>query len=149
MAALRHDDDELETPDSLFQMIQDRTGLEFDFDLCANEHNKKTKNYTSNCFDTSFEYYTKFNAIWCNPPRSKNGKVLKLIYDIYDYCDTPIAVLLCWNDLGNKYGHRLLHMIQNNQVSIINLGKIYFYKNKKITKFPSRLTYFCAILRHV
>ena len=53
-------------------------------------------------------------------------------------------MLLCWNDLGNKYGEKLIPHILNGSIEVHNLGKIKFNKNGIESEFVSRLTYFWA-----
>jgi len=148
MPSLRHDDDELETPQWLFKKIEDWTGLKFDLDLCANSKNKKCSAYIGKNQDAlkitreMFDFY--FPTIFCNPPRSKNGKFVNLVHDIWKECNLDIVMLLCWNDLGNKYGEKLLSGILSQDITVTNLGKVTFDKHGKTTKYPSRLTYFIA-----
>ena len=151
MTGLSHKDDLLETPPWLMEKIEKETNLNFMIDLCASEENTKC-----DCFidkemdllkqgDVTFKYHPKNEALFCNPPRSLNGKFVNFVYDeLWLKYRLDIVMLLCWNDLGNKYGERLLPRIMNREIKVKNLGKIKFYKNGKETEFPSRLTYLYA-----
>ena len=84
------------------------------------------------------------DPIWCNPPRSINGKCVDFVYNYWKNRNEDIVMLLTWNDLGNKYGEKLWSNILSKKIQVKNLGKIKFYKNGKETEFPSRLTYLYA-----
>lgn len=64
-------------------------------------------------------------------------------------------MLLCWNDLGNKYGEKLLPHILEGNIIVGNLGKIKFYKGRtrgsegEESEYPSRLTYFWAWFKRI
>ena len=86
-------------------------------------------------------------TVWCNPPRSKNGKFVKKAFEQWEKHSIDIVMLLCWNDLGNKYGEMIFESILNGRIKVGNLGKVIFNKNGKPSEFPSRLTYFWAWFR--
>ena len=71
--SLAHKDDYFETPDWLFNNIVNETGLEFDLDMCASEENTKCLNYINEETD-ALKFSGDNKVIFCNPPRSKNGK---------------------------------------------------------------------------
>lgn len=147
MTGLSHKDDLLETPPWLFNQIEKETGLKFKTDMCATGENKKCRYFLSefyNALDPLLGYKFVNFPMFCNPPRSKNGKFVKKVNDIWEELNEDIVMLLCWNDLGNKYGEKLLPSIKNEEIQVKNLGKIKFYKNGKETEFVSRLTYFYA-----
>ena len=151
-SGLAHRDDYYETPDWLFDDIVKETGLKFDIDLCADDDNTKCMCYIdeemdilSRIDDIHWRYHMIRDALFCNPPRSKNGKFVDFIYDIlWKKWNFNIVMLLCWNDLGNKYGERLLPHIMNGEIMVKNLGKVKFCKKGVESEFPSRLTYFWA-----
>lgn len=149
--ALAHKDDHYETRPDIFKSIQKETGLFFDLDICATDDNTMCMYYIdeeqdvlSRIDDFHWQYHQPRDAIWCNPPRSKNGKFVNFVYDIlWERHNLNVVMLLCWNDLGNKYGKKLLSHILNGDFEVIdNYGKIKFYKNGKESEYPSRLTYF-------
>lgn len=144
MTSLSHKDDNYETPDWLFNKIQKETGLTFDFDLCATPKNTKCKYYMTELLDTLTWKFTEPRTMFCNPPRSKNGKFVNKIIEIWKELNNDIVMLLCWNDLGNKYGEKLFSHIIDGDIVIKNLGKVIFDKNGVQSEFPSRLTYFYA-----
>lgn len=148
---LSHRDDHYETPQWLFDDIVKKTRLKFDLDLCATDDNTKCMCYIdeemdilSRTDDFHWQYHMIADALFCNPPRSKNGKFVDFVHDIlWKKWNFNIVMLLCWNDLGNKYGKKLLPLIINGEIEIVeNYGKIKFYKNGKESEFVSRLTYF-------
>lgn len=144
MPALRHDDNYYETPWKLFRMIEKETGLKFKTDLCATAENTKVKdNFITESYDL-FKMKSCSSPMWCNPPRSKNGKVVNFLFDYWKENNVDIVMLLCWNDLGNKYGEKLLPHIIDGTIIVRNLGKVIFDKNGVPSEFPSRLTYFYA-----
>ena len=170
MTGLSHKDDLLETPPWLFNQIEKETGLKFNLDIAANHNNHKCEFYQDEFINAlnnewwygykkskfkngkpCFEYHwfgdvlkRKIAVVFCNPPRSKNGKFVNKAIEQWEHLDMDIVMLLCWNDLGNKYGEQLLDHMISGRIQTKNLGKIKFYKNGKETEFPSRLTYFYA-----
>ena len=141
--SLAHKDDYFETPDWLFNSIVNKTGLEFDLDMCASEENTKCLNYINEETD-ALKFSGDNKVIFCNPPRSKNGKFVNKVYETWEGHNTQFVMLLCWNDLGNKYGEKLIPHILNKSIEVHNLGKIKFNKNGIESEFVSRLTYFWA-----
>lgn len=101
-----------------------------------------------NALNHDFKNHIPEDAIFCNPPRSKNGKFVNKLYDSWKEYNLNIVMLLCWNDLGNKYGEKIFKEIEIGKISAHNLGKIKFYKNGIESKYPSRLTYFWAWFKH-
>jgi len=142
---LAHKDDNYETPDWLFKDIEKKTGLRFDLDFCATEDNSKCIGYINKKMDAlqhkGFNSWDDDDAVWCNPPRSMNGKFVNKVYEEWQKNNINFVMLLCWNDLGNKYGKKLIPHIIDGTIEIGNLGKIKFYKNGKESEFVSRLTY--------
>lgn len=133
----------------MFDNIVKETGLFFETDLCATDDNTKCMCYIDKEMDVlrrtayNFKYHMKDEAYWCNPPRSMNGKFVDFCYkEVWNNGMFDVVMLLCWNDLGNKYGEKLLPHIINGDFVVQNLGKVKFYKNGKESEFVSRLTYF-------
>lgn len=150
---LQHRDDYFETPDWLFDYIDEYLPppLRFDLDLCANDDNSKCHAFIdeemdvlSRTGDLHWQYHDKNDVIFCNPPRSKNGKFVNFVHDIlWEKWNLNVVMLLCWNDLGNGYGKKIFDKILSGEIKVIqNLGKVKFYKNGKESEFVSRLTYF-------
>lgn len=148
---LAHKDDLYETPDWLFNAIQKETGLKFKIDVACNEKNAKCTSAYYDALNQSWIRPLVGNIkiakvpVWCNPPRSENGKFVNKAWNEWREHNIDIVMLLCWNDLGNKYGEKLLlPNILNRKIKVRNLGKVIFDKNGKPSEFPSRLTYFYA-----
>lgn len=148
MTSLAHKDDMFETPDWLIKRIQKFTGLKFNIDICANEKNKKCHYYISvgeNALKSNWKQdFAHPTVAFCNPARSINGQFVDKAFNEWKEHNIDIVMLLCWNDLGNKYGEKLLPEIINGNIMVKNLGKVKFYKNGIESKFVSRLTYFWA-----
>ena len=143
MTGLQHKDDYFETPEHIVEEIESKTGLTFTLDLCATHENRKTLWYLSED-DDFLTYPIGINTVcFCNPPRSKNGKFVNRVLEWWRY-NNDIVMLLCWNDLGNKYGAKILKGILDGSIEVGNLGKVKFNKNGKESEFVSRLTYFWA-----
>ena len=150
--SLAHKDDMFETPQWIITDIVRTTKKYIELDLCASDDNSKAVTYINEEMNAlnrmgnpkSWEYYPKDEIIFCNPPRSKNGKFVELVYYIWKECHINVAMLLCWNDLGNKYGEKLIPHILNGDIKVYNLGKVKFNKNGKESEYVSRLTYFWA-----
>jgi hypothetical protein len=144
MAGLSHKDDYLETPDCLINNIEYETGLKFNFDLCGSIQNAKTPAFFSEQDNYLERELNKKMVAFCNPPRSKNGLFVNKVFDDWQKYNINIVMLLCWNDLGNKYGDKIFKKILQRKIKAVNLGKIKFCKDKQLTPFVSRLTYFYA-----
>lgn len=147
MPALAHKDDYYETPKSLFNTIQEETGLKFNIDVSANGTNKKCKyfiNEYDDALSVDWDYHGGSTVAFNNPPRSKNGKFVIKALEQWKKHNIDIVQLLCWNDIGNKYGDILWPHILGKRIKVRNLGKVIFDKNGKPSEFPSRLTYFYA-----
>ncbi len=145
--SLRHDDDYYETPPWLFNKIEQSCGFKFKLDFCASAENTKCIMYLDeqkNALNFDYSMVNSFSPIFCNPPRKNNGKFVNKLYEIWKEYNVDIVMLLCWNDLGNKYGVKLINNILSEKIKIGNIGKVKFYKNGVESKYPSRLTYFCA-----
>ena len=144
---LAHVDDNFETPESIMNEIKKKTGINFHLDVCATKNNTKCRKFFTKKQDAlslpSWKILRngKQQNIFCNPPRSLNGRFVKRL--IYEWITNNynIVLLLTWNDFGNKYGNPLIDYWKNNEIEITNLGKVYFAKKNKVSKFPSRLTY--------
>ncbi len=166
MTGLSHKDDLLETPPWLVELIQKETRLLFNLDVCANKSNAICNEFIDtqlNALNQEWIVYdiaalnTKSKklllggmgtrglpTVFCNPPRTINGKFVTKASEQWKKHNMNIVMLLCWNDFGNKYGEKLFPHILSRRIKVRNLGKIKFYKNGKETKFPSRLTYLYA-----
>lgn len=156
LVALVHKDDYYCTPPQIVIEIESETGLKFELDAAANESNSLCPAFLSEESDAlKQEWLVKAidnNStitpgvkvpVFCNPPRSKNGKFIRKAFEEWNKWNMDIVVLVCWNDFGNKYGQECI--IQPKQlgqlIEIHNLGKVTFYKDGQISKFPSRLNY--------
>ncbi len=152
MASLAHKDDLYETPDWITRDITRITHLNLDFDLCATKQNKKCPDFYSEQSDALAEHspWLIYNGdgtrktLFCNPPRSKNGKFVTKAYNEWQSWGINIVMLLCWNDLGNNYGEILLPHIIKKEIMVRNLHKVKFYKNGIESEYVSRLTYMWA-----
>lgn len=149
--ALVSKDDYLETPSWVIDDIKSETGITEFLDGCANFYNRKFDNYIPddkyggalNEEIPESQWWFHDLPVFINPPRSKNGKfVTKIMNMKKEYPDMTFVVMLCWNDLGNKYCDELRDGIIRGKYFIRNLGKIKFYKNGIETEFSSRLSYF-------
>ena len=144
---LAHKDDEYETPPWVLNQITETTGKRIDTDMCATDANCVGLCYVDKEQDALkhvFEYFYPEEILFCNPPRSINGKFVKFCVDLWKKENMNLVMMLSWNDLGNKYSDELRQYILEGKIVPYNLGKIKFYKNGKESQFPSRLTYFWA-----
>ena len=158
--SLAHKDDYFETPPWLKDYLQEKTKLYFGLDVCGDELNAVCNEFIDEKLDALEQEWvvhelptlnTKCKkpelhgghgfSVFCNPPRSKNGKFVTKAYDQWERNNIDIVMLMCWNDLGNKYAQKLMPRILDGSIEIGNLGKIKFYKNGKETEYVSRLTY--------
>lgn len=150
MVGLVHKDDYYCSPPALIDKLQTWTGLKFGLDVAANESNHICINYLD-------EFKNALNVDWilqiedsvykrpvfCNPPRSKNAKFVRKAHEQWQKHNLDIVMLLTWNDFGNKYGQECIIQPKalGQLIEIHNLGKIIFWKDGQVSKFPSRLNY--------
>lgn len=151
MVGLQHKDDLFCTPPWLFRDIVRETKLWFTLDICASEENSLCDSYINEEMDLLKRTYINFidapkdEAYFCNPPRSKNGKFVNFVHDeLWKNGEFDVVMLLCWNDIGNKYGEKLLPLILSGDIEVHNLGKVKFYKDGRESEYVSRLCYFWA-----
>lgn len=152
MPVLMHKDDQYETPKPMVTDIEKDTGLKFNIDVCANQNNKKCHYYideSENALTVPWKQSFAHPTIaFCNPPRSKNGKFVNKAYEEWDKGRIDIVMMLCWNDLGNKYGKKLLsHTLDGSFKVVDNYGKVKFWKDGVESEYVSRLTYFSLWLK--
>ena len=146
---LAHKDDHYETPQYILDMIKKKSNLKIDFDICATKENSVADDYYTVSDDALasrspwmiYDKWGNMKTVFCNPPRSKNGKFVNKAFQQWSDYNINIFMLLCWNDLGNQYGEKLIGHIINKDIRVWNLGKVIFNKDGQRTRFPSRLTY--------
>jgi len=144
---LAHKDDYYETPEYILDMIKNKTGRKINFDVCATKENA----VADDCYTEQDDALNKpwmiydgrgeMKTVFCNPPRSKNGKFVNKAFQQWSDYNIDIFMLMCWNDLGNQYGEKLIGHIISKDIRVWNLGKVIFNKNGVKSQFPSRLTY--------
>lgn len=170
MVGLAHKDDMYESPLWIICDLQIWTKLTFNLDASANSKNSKCDYYigdwgiNNNALTcdwnrgvsrvpfkgqiTSMDTVHLTNpVVFNNPPRSKNGKFVTKALEQWNKHNIDIVQLLCWNDLGNKYGEELLPYILDGDFEVKNLGKVIFDKDGKPSQYPSRLTYFALWMK--
>jgi len=143
MAALVHRDDYYETPEDVMLMVRQIAGNP-DIDLCATPKNAKATVFLDEERDAlaSARSYGFYNTvIFCNPPRSRNRDFVNLCYDLWKD-GNEILLLMCWQDLGYRYGEKIYKGLIAGYFEAHNLGKVRFDKDGKASKFVSRNTYF-------
>jgi len=144
---LAHKDDYYETPQYIIDMIKKKSNLKIDFDICATPENAVADGYFTEKDDALkkawliYDKQGRIKTVFCNPPRSKNGKFVNKAFQQWSDYNINIFMLMCWNDLGNQYGEKLIGHIISKDIRVWNLGKVTFFKNGLISKYPSRLTY--------
>ena len=143
---LAHLDDSFETPRYIIEDILKKTRLTLDLDVCATDLNTKcfrffTEEQDALTLSWNISKHKKPYTVFCNPPRSLNGKFVKKTVKEWQDNNLNIIFLLTWNDLGNKYGQPLVKFWKQSKIHIENLGEVFFDKNGIKSQFPSRLTY--------
>jgi len=150
MASLVHKDDYYETPEDVMLRVRQIAGNP-DVDLCASPNNAKAtifidedRDALATARDCKFYNY----VIFCNPPRSKNAAFVNLCYDLWKD-GNEILLLMCWQDLGYRYGEKIYQGLLRGYFEAHNLGKVRFDKDGKASKFVSRNTYFLCHMGNV
>lgn len=160
LPSLAHKDDELETPDWVMSLLEAWIGGKFLLDVAANEKNTKcicfltdglNSNWTVNNINSAGIIGSpQYAPTFCNPPRSKNGLFVRKCFKEWEEHNMDVVVLVCWNDLGNKYGQECIWepYRRGAMIDFLNLGKIKFNKGGKQTDFVSRLSYVAVWFKH-
>ena len=134
-ALFSHNSDEWETPQDLFDKLNDE--FNFDIDVCATEENAKC-----NVFFTAEQDGLAQNwgghRVWCNPPYSKIDKWAEKAFRETKN-DNTIVVMLIPSRTDTKYFHNYIY--QRTEIRFIK-GRLKFSGSKNSAPFPSMIVIF-------
>lgn len=133
----RSSSDEWETPQELFDALD--AEFHFDLDVCANENNKKCRQYFSREDDGLSKKWG--GCVWCNPPYGKDIRrwVEKASCEIGR--DADVIVMLIPSRTDTKWFHEFIYMKQNVEVRFVK-GRLKFGGSKNDAPFPSMIVIF-------
>lgn len=128
-----HESDEWETPQELFDELDQE--FHFELDVCASDDNHKCKDYYT-VFDDGLNQ-TWFNCnVWCNPPYSNIKQWAKRCFD-----HKGLAVMLVPARTDTKWFHEYCYNKRKVEIRFIK-GRLKFSNSKNSAPFPSMIVIF-------
>lgn len=129
-----HKSDEWETPQELFDCLDDE--FCFSLDVCATEQNHKCYTYFTKETDGLKQNWPSYHRVWCNPPYS----------NIEDWCKKcsehkGTAVMLVPARTDTKWFHEYCYDKPNVEIRFIK-GRLKFNNSKNSAPFPSMVVIF-------
>ena len=128
-----HKSDEWETPQDLFNKLDDE--FHFNLDVCASEQNHKCKMYYTKLDDGLKQYWSYCN-VWCNPPYSDIKSWAKKCSE-----HKGLAVMLLPARTDTKWFHEYCYNKPNVEIRFIK-GRLKFNNSKNSAPFPSMIVIF-------
>lgn len=138
-------DDEYETPDELFNFLCIKYNIYPDTDVCATDDNSKCSGYVDremDCLRHEFQYHD--DGLWCNPPHSMTKQFVKKMCEQWKKYNIPIMMIIPANSMCTSYAKEC---IEGKAEYHPIFGRPQFLKGGKLSKFPSRNSYFVVIWR--
>lgn len=134
----RSDSDEWETPQDLFDKLNDE--FHFTLDACASERNAKCRNYYTKEQDALKNSW--LGVVFCNPPYGRSiGRWIKKAHDEIQ-SNSELIVLLIPSRTDTQWFHDYLYQKPNVEIRFVK-GRIKFGGCKVNAPFPSLI----AIMR--
>jgi len=135
-----HDEDEYETPQELFDELCQKYDIHPIVDVAANEFNSKCEGYLP---DGLKQYWN--DDAWCNPPHSKTEEFVKKAQQQWEEHNINILMIVPANAIC---AHFFDDIFDDNHAEYHRIsGRPTFLQNGKLTKNPSRNSYFTVIWR--
>lgn len=128
-----HKSDEWETPQDLFNKLNDE--FHFELDVCASHSNHKCPLYFTKldmCLPNAWDNY----RVWCNPPYSDIPFWVKRCSE-----HSALAVMLLPARTDTKWFHEYCYNKPNVEIRFIK-GRLKFSNSKNSAPFPSMLVIF-------
>ena len=140
--------DDWETPNHLYQHLCGKYNIHPTLDVAADFINTKTKVFHNDSLDTEWCYdmvNPEYRDVWCNPPHSKTESFVKKADEQWKKHNINILMIVPANSIC---AHYFDDVFDNNHASYYRIsGRPQFLRNGKVSKFPSRNSYFVVIWR--
>lgn len=134
-ALFSHKSDEWETPQELFDKLNEE--FRFDIDVAASAINKKCEQYFDIEKDGIATPWPAKKTIWCNPPYSNISAWAKKCAEHRG----GVAVMLVPARTDTKWFHEFIYKKNNVEVRFIK-GRLKFGESKNSAPFPSMVVIF-------
>ncbi len=135
------DEDEYETPRELYETLCVKYDIQPQLDVCADALNKKCDYYFDIAMDGLYNQWR--HDVWCNPPHSKTEKFVKRAQSQWKKNNINILMIVPANSICAHFFDLIL--AQHDAVYDRIPGRPRFLKNGKLSRFPSRNSYFAVI----
>ena len=143
---------EWETPEVLFDMLNDVYGLNCKLDVCADHWNYKGEFFVTEESDALsqdlilvVEDDIILVDVWCNPPHSKTEQFVKKADEQWKKHNLNIMMIVPANSIT---AHYFDNIFDNNHATYHRIsGRIQFLREGKLSEHPSRNGYFVVIWR--
>jgi len=132
--------DEWETPNELFLYLCKKYDIWPEADVAATQQNFKTGTLLHDGLTDDW-----LLDAWCNPPHSKTEQFVKKADEQWEKHNINILMIVPANSIC---AHYFDDVFDNNHANYYRIsGRPQFLRNGKVSKFPSRNSYFVVIWR--
>ena len=136
---IMNDEDEYETPRELYKSLCEKYNIFPKLDVCADSNNSKCGLHLEDAFHKDWYYDS-----WCNPPHSKTEDFVKRANTQWLNHNINILMIVPANSICTHYFEYIVEKV----VEIHPIfGRPQFLRYGKISKYPSRNSYFVVIWR--
>lgn len=134
-ALFSRDSDEWETPAELFEILNDE--FHFTLDACATDDNHKVDKYFTKMDDGLKQDWSGYR-VFCNPPYSEIGKLVRKAYYEGLKAETLVCLLIPARTDTRWFHDYILH---RSEIRFIK-GRLRFSGSKWNAPFPSMIVIF-------
>ena len=146
--------DDWETPDELYQHLCRKYKLKPRLDVACQYYSDEGK-HNSKCYEGWFKNHNALTRnwiadegkvdVWCNPPHSKTESFVNKADQQWKKHNINILMIVPANSVC---AHYFDDVFDNNHTNYYRIsGRPQFLRNGKVSKFPSRNSYFVVIWR--
>ena len=133
---------EYQTPQDLYRLACELADFIPEIDVCATEENTMCGTYINKEMDFFKHIFTEdHGSLWCNPPHDETKKFVLFLNDIWEKFNLDILMIIPANAICTKYFSKVYKNVQIFPI----FYRPKFLQNGKLTKFPSRNSYFIVI----
>lgn len=137
------DEDEYETPKSLYEFLCNIYNIYPKIDVAATYDNKKCEHGYSKRGNGLLQNWDR--DVWCNPPHSKTKEFVLKAHTEWLRNNINILMLVPANSICASYFD---HILENNHAVYYRIsGRPQFLRYGKLSKYPSRNSYFVVVWR--
>jgi len=143
-----HDEDEYETPKTVYDNLCLTYQVYPQLDVASDQEgqNSKCRLHLLDALKEEWNY-NRVTSVWCNPPHSKTEEFVNRAQLQWNKHNINILMIVPANSICAHYFDDILQQpfVEYFRIS----GRITFLRNGKLTKYPSRNSYFVVIWRAV